>query len=227
MRTKFAILLTIAVLIATVYAAGASGVGPTVGSSPNPDTTRAPMAGYKGQPSGRPDLRPPIQGMPPTGAENGRPQMPPLPSKPAVPQPFGPHEAPALDPTRAPEGVFQQVPEGGSPEDAALWRTRADYPSSGVYRGLSGAWEQQADSSFMYAIGGQRDFEYSNECYRYDSRTNTWATLASLPIPCSNEQAVYWQDNGVGEDSSGVFTLGFYNGYYAGEDVPILVEIQE
>jgi len=120
-----------------------------------------------------------------------------------------------MDPTRAPEGKYQQAPQEVYQQDAVTWSTRAAYPASGTYRGLAGAWETWPDSGYFYAIGGQGSY-YSNECYRYNSRLNTWATLATLPITASNQWTVYWQDPGVGSDSSGLWTLGYYNGGYGG-----------
>jgi len=117
------------------------------------------------------------------------------------------------DPTRAPEGQYVQAPQEVYQQDAVTWSTRAAYPSSGTYRGNAGAWEAQTDSSFMYALGGQGSY-YSSEFYRYNSRTNTWATMATLPVTTSNQAAVYWQDPGTGGDSSGVYCLGYYNGSY-------------
>ena len=115
-----------------------------------------------------------------------------------------------LDPTRAPEGQYVQAPQESYQQDAVTWSTRAAYPSSGTYRGLPGAYEVQTDSSFLYAIGGQGSY-YSAECYRYNARTNTWTTLATHPSGgTSNQASAYWQDNGVGGDSSGVFTFATY-----------------
>lgn len=118
-----------------------------------------------------------------------------------------------LDPTRAPEGKFMQAPQESYQQDAVTWSTRAVYPTSGTYRGHIGAWERQAlDSSFYYAVGGQ-GYSYYPYNYRYNSRTNTWAQMANMPVGTSNQCAVYWRDaDGSGQDSSGVFSFGTYGG---------------
>jgi hypothetical protein len=114
----------------------------------------------------------------------------------------------ALDPTRAPRRAGVLAPSEFYQQEGVSWSTRAIYPDSGVYRGLAGAWERQADSSFLYAIGGEglRDVK---ACYRYNSRTDAWTRIADLPVASSNQSAVYWQDDGGGTDSSGVYTLGY------------------
>jgi len=123
----------------------------------------------------------------------------------------------ALDPACAPPRNGVLPPSESYQQEATNWSTRASYPGAkGVFRGMAGAWERQADSSFLYAIGGigGQDSSYLQSCYRYNSRTNTWTKIADLPVPSSNQSAVYWQDDGGGTDSSGVYTLGFYNGTY-------------
>ena len=110
---------------------------------------------------------------------------------------------------RAPQFSRLQAPSESFQEDAVMWRTRSVYPGRVTYRGMTGAWEREADTSFLYAVGGQTiDSGYTSECYRYSSRTNIWTRLADMPVASSNQCTVYWADNGGGTDSSGCFTFG-------------------
>ena len=107
-------------------------------------------------------------------------------------------------------------PDPGSlPNDAVTWYAQTAFPLAARCRGMSCV-ESWPDSSFLYAIGGQGPYAEPRyaDCLRYDVRTHTWLTLASMPDVCSNECAVWWTDNGGGTDSSGIYVLGKWDGPY-------------
>jgi hypothetical protein len=113
-------------------------------------------------------------------------------------------EAPAWDTV-----AVEPPPVTTSGRDAIVWFPRAEFPAPGRSRGMSCV--EPGDTSYLYALGGRTSDSIVASCFRYDPVSDTWSPIAPLPETNTNQSAVWWTDDGVGTDSSGIFVLGRYD----------------
>jgi hypothetical protein len=104
--------------------------------------------------------------------------------------------------------VMPLVDVGGG-QDAITWLPKAEFPAAGRSRGMSCV--KLGDTSYLYALGGRTADSIVASCFRYDPNSDVWSPIAPLPEKNTNQWAVWWSDDGVGSDSSGIFVLGRYD----------------
>ncbi len=111
------------------------------------------------------------------------------------------------DPADGPSELIQLPAPTAVELFSITWYSQPTYPASGRFRPMSCV--EPGDTQYLYVIGG-RNGEIYSDCYRYNIRTGQWSTIAPLPEPNCNQAAVWWTDDGVGTDSSGIYVFGRY-----------------
>lgn len=108
------------------------------------------------------------------------------------------------------------VPPPAAPEPlpafpSVSWYPKAVFPATPMFRAMA---VSDPSRTRLYLVGGYPQPSPVTDCWCYHIAGDSWTRIASLPENNCNQWAVWWEDDGGGEDSSGIFVLGRYDGSY-------------